>query len=62
MPKQAKADEDGEEDEKKKEKASADDTDDRRNPQYIPRKGMFYEHDDREAIKLEKKIGSSFGL
>ena len=24
-----------------------DDDEDRRNPQYIPKKGMFYEHDDR---------------
>lgn len=24
-----------------------DDDEDRRNPQYIPKKGFFYEHDDR---------------
>ena len=27
--------------------AKVDDDEDRRNPQYIPKKGMFYEHDDR---------------
>jgi len=26
-----------------------DDDEDRRNPQYIPKKGTFYEHDDRTA-------------
>ena len=33
---------DGQEENKK-----VDDDEDRRNPQYIPKKGMFYEHDDR---------------
>ena len=47
--------EDGDEEEEKKEKASADDADDRRNPQYIPRKGMFYEHDDRLATDEEEE-------
>ena len=45
---------DGEEENKK-----VDDDEDRRNPQYIPKKGMFYEHDDRidsaeEAENAEK--------
>ena len=40
-------------------KAKVDDDEDRRNPQYIPKKGMFYEHDDRidsedEAAEAEK--------
>lgn len=35
----------GEEGEKKK----VDDDEDRSNPQYIPKKGTFYEHDDRTA-------------
>ena len=26
-----------------------DDDEDRRNPQYIPKRGTFYEHDDRTA-------------
>lgn len=26
-----------------------DDDEDRRNPQYIPKRGFFYEHDDRTA-------------
>lgn len=26
-----------------------DDDEDRKNPQYIPKKGTFYEHDDRTA-------------
>ena len=39
--------------------AKVDDDEDRRNPQYIPKKGMFYEHDDRidsedEAAAKEK--------
>ena len=39
--------------------AKVDDDEDRRNPQYIPKKGMFYEHDDRidsgdEAAAAEK--------
>lgn len=27
-----------------------DDDEDRRNPQYIPKKGTFYEHDDRTTL------------
>lgn len=27
-----------------------DDDEDRRNPQYIPKRGTFYEHDDRTAL------------
>lgn len=27
--------------------AKLDDDEDRKNPQYIPKKGTFYEHDDR---------------
>ncbi|CAL4152700.1 unnamed protein product, partial [Meganyctiphanes norvegica] len=30
-----------------------DDDEDRKNPQYIPKKGTFYEHDDRTAADLE---------
>ena len=30
------------------EEAKVDDDEDRRNPQYIPKRGVFYEHDDRE--------------
>ena len=46
---------DGQEENKK-----VDDDEDRRNPQYIPKKGMFYEHDDRidseeEAAKAEEE-------
>jgi protein CASC3 len=28
-----------------------DDDEDRRNPQYIPKRGTFYEHDDRTATE-----------
>lgn len=38
--------EEGEEGEEKK---KVDDDEDRSNPQYIPKKGTFYEHDDRTA-------------
>lgn len=53
---------------------AVDDDLDRRNPQYIPKKGMFYEHDDRidsddeaearlaeeeEAAKRKKRVGKS---
>ncbi|CAB3373246.1 Hypothetical predicted protein [Cloeon dipterum] len=31
-----------------------DDDEDRRNPQYIPKKGNFYEHDDRGADEVEE--------
>lgn len=27
-----------------------DDDEDKRNPQYIPKKGTFYEHDDRTMV------------
>lgn len=37
---------DGEEDGEKK---KVDDDEDRSNPQYIPKRGIFYEHDDRTA-------------
>lgn len=30
-----------------------DDDEDRKNPQYIPKKGTFYEHDDRTAAEEE---------
>lgn len=38
---------DGEEQDADKKKV--DDDEDRRNPQYIPKRGGFYEHDDRTA-------------
>ncbi|XP_051170088.1 transcription factor SPT20 homolog isoform X2 [Leptopilina boulardi] len=38
---------DGQEEEKSQKKL--DDDEDRRNPQYIPKRGTFYEHDDRTA-------------
>lgn len=34
---------------KLEEKRKVDDDEDKRNPQYIPKKGVFYEHDDRTA-------------
>ena len=37
---------DGEEDPEGEEEV-VDDDEDKRNPQYIPKRGMFYEHDDR---------------
>lgn len=37
---------DGDEDGEKK---KVDDDEDRSNPQYIPKRGVFYEHDDRTA-------------
>ncbi|XP_039298175.1 histone acetyltransferase KAT6A isoform X1 [Nilaparvata lugens] len=43
---------DGEEKEEEKEK-KLDDDEDRRNPQYIPKKGAFYEHDDRTTVESE---------
>lgn len=39
---------DGEE-EHDEESKKVDDDEDRRNPQYIPKRGIFYEHDDRTA-------------
>lgn len=30
-----------------------DDDEDKRNPQYIPKRGTFYEHDDRTAVDEE---------
>lgn len=47
-------DEEGEEgsDPKLKEKP-LDDDEDRKNPQFIPKKGYFYEHDDRTKIDEE---------
>ena len=38
-----------------------DDDEDRRNPQYIPKKGMFYEHDDR-IDSGDKKAAKEGGL
>ena len=34
-----------------------DDDEDKKNPQYIPKKGMFYEHDNRQVFtqKIDKK-------
>lgn len=50
----------GDGDGQEEKEGKVDDDEDRRNPQYIPKKGMFYEHDDRidsadeeEAAKLE---------
>ena len=53
--KEAREDGDGQEaiDE---DKALVDEDEDRRNPQYIPKKGMFYEHDDRIDSEDEKKV------
>ena len=41
---------DGQEEEKPQRKL--DDDEDRRNPQYIPKRGTFYEHDDRTAEEV----------
>ncbi|XP_076655665.1 CASC3 exon junction complex subunit isoform X1 [Halictus rubicundus] len=41
---------DGQEEEKPQKKL--DDDEDRRNPQYIPKRGTFYEHDDRTADEV----------
>merc|ERR1719259_308721 len=41
------------------EEAKVDDDEDRRNPQYIPKRGNFYEHDDREDS--EGEAGSKDG-
>ncbi|XP_033226650.1 protein CASC3-like isoform X2 [Belonocnema kinseyi] len=41
---------DGQEEEKPQKKL--DDDEDRRNPQYIPKRGTFYEHDDRTAEEV----------
>ena len=35
------------------EETAVDDDEDRRNPQYIPKRGVFYEHDDREEDEVE---------
>lgn len=54
--KEKREDGDGQEDDED-EDDKVDDDEDRRNPQYIPKRGMFYEHDDRidsddeEALK-----------
>lgn len=42
---------DGQEEEKPQKKL--DDDEDRRNPQYIPKRGTFYEHDDRTVDEVE---------
>ena len=34
------------------EETAVDDDEDRRNPQYIPKRGVFYEHDDREEDEV----------
>lgn len=39
----------GDGEEQDTEKKKVDDDEDRRNPQYIPKRGGFYEHDDRTA-------------
>lgn len=36
-----------------------DDDEDRSNPQYIPKRGVFYEHDDRTADDIEAKDGEN---
>merc|ERR1740129_1485800 len=46
-----------------------DDDEDKKNPQYIPKRGMFYEHDDRidpedekeeeEKVEIKKKVWKS---
>ena len=44
------------------EEAAVDDDEDRRNPQYIPKRGVFYEHDDREEEEIaneESKEGET---
>lgn len=41
---------DGQEEDKPQKKL--DDDEDRRNPQYIPKRGTFYEHDDRTAEEV----------
>lgn len=40
---------DGKENDEDDENKKVDDDEDRRNPQYIPKRGVFYEHDDRTA-------------
>ncbi|CAG0878840.1 unnamed protein product [Darwinula stevensoni] len=42
-------------DEQDEEKHPLDDDEDRRNPQYIPKKGSFYEHDDRTSSSEAKE-------
>ena len=37
------------------EEATVDDDEDRRNPQYIPKRGVFYEHDDREEEEVNNQ-------
>jgi len=41
-----------------KDDGKVDDDEDRRNPQYIPKKGMFYEHDDRidEDVEINDEV------
>ncbi|XP_066601229.1 protein CASC3-like [Prorops nasuta] len=45
---------DGQEEEKPQKKL--DDDEDRRNPQYIPKRGTFYEHDDRTADEVADAV------
>lgn len=45
--------EEGDEDEDKPVK-KLDDDEDRRNPQYIPKRGIFYEHDDRTMEEMNE--------
>ncbi|XP_075238082.1 CASC3 exon junction complex subunit isoform X2 [Lycorma delicatula] len=59
-----RVDGDGEEESEAPKDRKLDDDEDRRNPQYIPKKGTFYEHDDRTLLDAEeeedsKEIGPS---
>lgn len=48
---------DGQEEEKPQKKL--DDDEDRRNPQYIPKRGTFYEHDDRTADEINDEAAET---
>ncbi|XP_076765950.1 CASC3 exon junction complex subunit isoform X2 [Xylocopa sonorina] len=48
---------DGQEEEKPQKKL--DDDEDRRNPQYIPKRGTFYEHDDRTIDEVADSVAES---
>ncbi|KAL1115221.1 hypothetical protein AAG570_007252 [Ranatra chinensis] len=47
---------DGDGQESNKEKKPLDHDEDRRDPQYIPKKGIFYEHDDRTSEALQELL------
>ncbi|XP_059477603.1 protein CASC3 [Neocloeon triangulifer] len=49
---------DGEEESGSAKEKKLDDDEDRRNPQYIPKKGTFYEHDDRGADEPDEEAES----